>query len=347
METNKKVNKKTDRLNAKSLIKINRENNSFQLLVIMILVFIGMSILSPDLFLSLDNLSSMAFQFPEYGILAFAMMLAMLTDGIDLSIVGISNLAGILASLIMVNMMPDNPTLFHAILVIVLAIIVAILTGVVCGYINGTVISKIGIPPILATLASMQLFTGIAIIITKGTAIFGLPNYFLEIGNGSIGFVPIPLILFILFAVLISIVLNKTSFGLKLYMMGTNSKASKFSGINNSRMLIKTYILSGVLAAFVGLIIISRTNSAKADYGTSYTLQAILISVLGGVNPSGGFGTIGGVVMAILTLQFLSSGFNILRFSNYFKDFAWGAVLILVIVLNYFIEQKRMKKGSK
>lgn len=317
-----------------------------RLLIITVLVFVIMSLLRPDRFFTLDNFSSMAFQFPEFGLLAIAIMLAMLSGGIDLSIVGIANLSGILAARILTTLVPQATTPTQAALYSVLAIAVSLGVGVICGFVNGLLIAEVGITPILATLGTMQLYTGIAIVMTKGRAIYGFPEWFTFIGNGSILGIPIPFIVFAVFCAVFATILNRTSYGFKLYMLGTNPTASRFSGINNVRVLLRTYILSGFLSAASGLVVMGRTNSAKADYGTSYTLQVILIAVMGGVNPNGGFGTIFGLVLAILTLQFLSSGFNMLRFSNFFKEFIWGAVLLLVMVVNYVSNTRRTRQRS-
>jgi len=276
----------------------------------------------------------MSYQFPELGILSIAMMLAMLTGGIDLSVVGTANLAGILAAKLLTTLSPEAAG-GHIALLILGAIFVALGIGILCGIFNGFLVAKIGIPPILATLGTMQLYTGIALVITKGYAVLGYLEQFLFIGNGVLWIFPVPLILFVLVAFIFAMVLSKTVFGFYLFMLGTNATAARFSGINNTLVLLKTYLLSGFLAGLAGIIVIARTNSAKADYGTSYVLQAVLVCVLGGINPSGGFGTVSGLVLAILSLQFLSSGFNMLRFSNFFKEFIWGLVLLLVMVINY------------
>lgn len=325
---------------------ISRDGNLTRLLIITITILVVMSFLKPDLFLTIRNFSSMSFQFPEYGILAIAIMITMLTGGIDLSAVAIANLSAILAAITMLKLIPQSFAGGNMIIIILVAILSSIVTGIICGLLNGFLIAKVGITPILATLGTMQLFTGIAIVITKGTAIYGFPDQFSYIGNGSLWIFPVPLLIFTIIVLSFAMLLNKTAFGLKVYFMGTNPTASHFSGINNTLVLIKTYMLSGILASMAGIIMIARTNSAKADYGTSYTLQAILIAVLGGVNPNGGFGTIAGLVLAVLSLQFLSSGFNMLRFSNFFKEFIWGGVLIIVMVINYLSNQKqsRLKK---
>ncbi|PIE33575.1 ABC transporter permease [candidate division KSB3 bacterium] len=325
---------------------LNRDRNLVQLLVIALVVFGLMSVLNPGKFLTLRNFESMSFQFPEFGILAIAMMLSMLTGGIDLSVVGIANFAGIFAALILTNWIPEAAGSGTIMLMIFIATLVAIITGVTCGVLNGLLIAYAEIPPILATLGTMQLFTGISIVITKGYAVTTYPEQFLVLGNGIIGIFPVPLLIFALFAILFAFILRKTTFGIKLYMMGTNPTASRFSGVNNGVMLMKTYMTTGCLAGVAGIVMIARTNSAKADYGASYILQSVLIAVLGGVNPSGGFGTIFGIIIAILSLQFLSSGFNMLRFNNFAKEFTWGMFLLFVMVFNYLMNTRRAKREA-
>jgi simple sugar transport system permease protein len=320
---------------------IKKDANLTRLVVIMAGVFIIMALLRPNLFPALDSLISMAFQFPEFGILSIAMMIAMLTGGIDLSIVGVANLSSILASMIMVHYIPAGAGIGYTVFIMLLAVIAAVVTGMICGLINGFAIAGIGIPSILTTLGTMQLFTGIGIILTKGKAVYGFPSSFTVFGTGTLWIIPIPLLIFIAILVYFSILLKKTGYGMSVYMMGTNSIASRYSGIHNFKITLQTYMYSGVLASIAGMIITSRTNSANADYGSSYTLQALLVAVLAGVNPSGGFGRIAGVVVAVLTLQFLSTGFNMLHISNFFKDFIWGALLIMVMIMNYWSNRRK------
>lgn len=323
------------------------DSNLIRLLIITAFVFIIMAVLVPGKFLTMRNIESMSFQFPELGLLSIAIMITMLTGGIDLSVVGIANLSGIFMALLFTNVIPEGTAGFTMFLYIILGITVGVATGAFAGYLNGILIAKVGIPPILATLGTMQLFTGTAVIITKGFAISGFPEAFLIIGNSKILFLPFPLFIFILTTIGISILLNRTSLGINLYLIGTNEKAAVFSGIRKANVLIKSYMLSGALGGVTGVIMIARTNSAKADYGSSYVLQAILVSVLGGVNPAGGFGKVTGVVIAVLALQFLSSGFSMLRFSNFAKEFVWGAFLLFIMTLNFIQNRKAMKSVVK
>jgi simple sugar transport system permease protein len=181
----------------------------------------------------------------------------------------------------------------------------------------------------------MSFFLGIGKIITKAHGIVGLPEKFLFIGNGTISIIPIPIMIFIGCVILSALVLNKSSLGLSIYMIGSNPLAARFSGINNNTILIKTYMISGLLAGISSLIMISRVNSAKAGYGSSYLLQSILIIIIGGVDPSGGHGTISGVVMSIIILQMLQSGFNILAVSPFVKNIIWGLMLLIIMVINF------------
>ncbi len=308
--------------------------NLLRLLAITVAIFVVMSLLRPELFFTWGNFSSMAFQFPEFAILSLAMMLAMLTGGIDLSVIGLMNLSAILAALVLGALAPAAAGTGTVLGVIALAICVAVATGAAGGLLNGLCIAHLGIPPILATLGTGLMFTGIAIVITNGYALLGFPAEFSVIGNGSIAWIPVPLLIFAALAVLVALLLNRTAFGLRLYLMGTNPMAARFAGIDNAGLTVRTYLLSGTLAAIAGVVLMSRANSAKADYGTSYLLLSILIAVLGGINPYGGFGRVGGLVLAVLALQFLSSGFNMLQFSNFAKEFIWGVLLLVVMVVN-------------
>ncbi len=299
-----------------------------RLAAIAVVVFLAMSALAPDKFLSLQNFTSMAFQFPEFAILALAMTVTMLTGGIDLSVVGIANLSAIIAATILTQVTGGGTG------IVLIAYLVAVGVGGAAGLFNGVLVANLGLPPILATLGSGLIFTGIAIALTGGSAVMGFPAATAWIGNSTILGIPTPLILFAVLALMISLLLTRTGFGLKLRMYGANPLAARFSAINIDAMLIKVYVLSGSLAAFAGMVVMSRANSAKADYGSSYLLLAVLIAVLGGVNPYGGYGRVIGVVLAVLTMQFLSSGLNMIGVSNFARELIWGSLLIFVMIVN-------------
>ena len=314
---------------------INRDDNIGRLILMIVLIIAVMGWLSPNKFLNLYNFESLSFLFPELGILAIAILVAMLTGGIDLSVIGIANLSAIMAGLF-----------FHAAigvdairagdggLVTPVGIALALATGMIAGAVNGLLVTRLRITPILATLGTGQIFTGIALVLTGGPAIVGFPAAWNLIGNGKLLGLAAPLVVFLVAASAIAFLIDRTSFGVSLQLIGTNPKAALFAGINRTRLIFWSFVLSGGLAALAGILLSARTNAAKSDYGTSYLLQSILIAVLGGTNPSGGRGTVTGVSLAVIALMLLSSGLQILRFSNHLIDFVWGAFLVLVVAAN-------------
>jgi simple sugar transport system permease protein len=306
----------------------------FRLMVIAVFVFGLMAVLSPDRFLSAQNLTSMAFQFPEFAILALAMTITMMTGGIDLSVVGVANLSAVVAALILTQFSDPAMPASQSTVWLAFAVSAAMCIGAVAGLLNGALVAFFGLPPILATLGSGLVFTGFAIAMTGGSAVMGFPDTVALIGNSQIIGIPVPLILFAVLAVVLHLILTRTAFGLRVTMYGANPLAALYAAIDINRMLLKVYVIAGMFSSVAGLIIMSRANSAKADYGSSYLLLAVLIAVLGGVNPYGGYGRVIGVVLAVLSMQFLSSGLNMLQVSNFARELIWGVLLILVMVLN-------------
>jgi len=323
-------------------VKIKIKNSKdFTLFIIMMAVFVLLSIAMPSKFLTGINLQSMASQFPEFGLLALAMMMAMITGGIDLSVVSISNFTGVIAALILSGSMDSSTPAGVAILYAVLAVVAV---SIVCGLINGLLIAVIGVPPILATLGTQGLFIGLAIVITKGHSVSGFPEAFMGLGGGTILGIPVPFLIFAIIAFLVSVLLKRTRQGFNMYMVGSNPIVSKFSGVNNTKVLINTYVLTAVLAGLASLIMISRVNSMRPGYGTAYLLQAILVAVLGGTDPDGGFGNVRGLIMGIVILQITQSGLNIMSFSPFFKKFIWGFALLAIMVINFLLHKYNEKK---
>lgn len=309
---------------------------NIQLFVVCIVVLVAMTLANPR-FLTPYNFESMAFFLPELGILSIAVMIAMLTGGIDLSIVGVANLAAIAAGLFFQRMGGAEAGIGVALMGVGLALSV----GLMAGLLNGFLISRLRITPILATLGTGQVFTGLAVVATGGPAIVGFPAGWNAIGNSHVGPIPLPFVIFVAVCLGVWALMTRTSFGLHLMLIGTNPRAAVFAGIRRARMLTCSYALTGVLAAMAGIILSGRTNAAKSDYGASYLLQAILIAVLGGTNPAGGKGSVLGVALAVISLVMLSSGFQMMRVSNHLIDFIWGAFLIVVLALNVFLAKRR------
>lgn len=321
-----------------------RFSTLWTLFIILFVLVAVMSVMLPYKFLTAINFRSMASQIPEFGLLALGIMAAMISGGIDLSVVSIANLTGVVAALILKNMITPEMSSSQTFFLMALAVVTAVGLSAVCGAINGLVISKFGVPAILATLGTQGLFLGIAVVITEGYGITGFPEEFLFIGSGTLAGVPMPFVIFAATAALLYLFLSRTRLGLSMYMVGANPSVSRFSGVSNDNVLIKTYMISGLLAGVASIIMISRVNSMRPGYGYAYLLLAILVVVLGGVDPYGGFGSVLGVVMGVAILQVLQSGFNLMAFNPFFKKFMFGLMLILVMVLNYLVARYQQRK---
>ena len=302
------------------------------LFFIFIGIFVLMCILSPQTFLTWRNLQSMAFQLPELGIFALAMMLVIVSGGMNLSITFTSALASIVGGVVLSRMTAAGlgPTI-----TIIAGLATFVVIGFLCGALNGVIVADIGIAPMLATLGTSTLFEGVCLNITKGGAISGFPDAFLWFGNASVLGIPFPMIVFVAVVVASYFLLERSPFGFKTYMIGCSPTVTEYSGINVKKTLRIVYIISGILCAIAGVLMSSRYNSAKESYGSSYMLQSISAAVLGGTDIAGGYGKVIGTVLAVMIIQVISSGLNIFGINRFITTVVMGAILILVLTINY------------
>lgn len=293
---------------------------------------------------SIQNIQSMAFQIPEFGFLALAMMLSNMIGGIDLSIIASANTVAILTAYILNGQWAFGLEGGARILA---AVLFAVVCSVLFGLFNGLLISRTSAPPLIATLGTMTLFQGIGMAITGGASVGDIEEGFAQFGKSTILHIPVIFWLFLLAAVFLALVMSGSSFGRKLYLYGDNPVAARFSAIDNEKMCIKTFILTGALAGIAGLIILSRVNSAKTGYGDSYLLQTLIVCVIGGIDPNGGRGKVWGVLLAVIMMQVMSSAFTIMSLSPYTKKLIWGIMLVLVLGLNHLIKNYTDRRNLK
>ena len=305
-------------------------------LVLLALVGIFWLLLGDRIF-GVGALQSMAFQLPELGILSLAMMVTLLSGGLNLSIIATANLCALTMAWVLTTHVPGA----HGFLWggwQVVALLAGVAVAAIVGLINGFVIAYLGVSPILATLGTMTMCKGLSIGITRGNVISGFPDPIVFLGNGTLVGVPVALMIFLALCVPTAVLLNKSPFGHKIYMIGSSEKATRYSGVDTKRVLLGVYVLSSLLALVAALIMMARFNSANAAYGESYLLVTILAAVLGGVDPFGGFGKVGGLIMALILLQVISSAFNLLDFSPFLTLAIWGALIIVVTALGVVLE---------
>ncbi len=285
-----------------------------------------------DKFFSVGTLQSMAFQLPELGILSLAMMVALLSGGLNLSIIATANLCALTMAWVLTTQVPGAQGAAWVAWQIA-AVAAGLVVAALVGLLNGAVIAYLGVSPILATLGTMTLCKGLAIGLTHGNVLSGFPDPIVFLGNGSIFGVPVAMLVFLALAAPVALLLNASPFGHKIYMIGSNEKATRFSGVNTKTIIVGVYLLSSLLAGAAALVMMARFNSANATYGESYLLVTILAAVLGGVDPFGGFGKVGALVMALVALQAISSAFNLLDFSPFLTVAIWGALILGVAAL--------------
>lgn len=316
------------------------------LAVILVLVLVSLSLARPATFPTQRNLASMALQISDMGVMALAMTVAIVIGGIDLSVVAVANLSAIVAAMTMIAIVGVDTGLLT-----VLGVVVALAVGAACGLVNGMLVGYLGVPAILATLATMTVFTGVATVLSNGVSVTGFPSVLTDVTAAAVVGVPVPALVLAVVAVLVWVLLARTPMGLSMYLMGANPTASMFSGVRNGRVALAAHVVSGTLAAVAGLIAMGRTNSASPSYGSTYVLVAILIAVLGGVAVTGGSGRVSGVMMALVILQMLSTGLNMLLVghgdANFFKSFAWGLLLLVVVTIGAVRTSGRRRRPAR
>ena len=328
----------------KALHKTAPDTHILTIVGLMVLALILMAILQPGNYFTLKNAKSMIFQFPEYGVLAFGMMVCMIAGGIDLSLVGIMNFTGVLAAMIVTKMTEGGEGM--AIPAILVAIVTALVVGGACGAFNGFIIGYFNIPAMLVTLCGLQLYTGLAYGITGGPAINGMCDAFKNIANGTVAGIPYVLFIYIIVVAVVAFVMRSTVFGNEIYFLGSNAKASRYSGINTLRVTIMTHMFSGILGGVSGILITSHLNSAKSSNGSTYTLLTLLIVVLGGIHPDGGKGRVTGVALATILLQMIANAFGLLHMDDNAKTFVNGCLLVAALLLDVYLDKRAAKKKA-
>lgn len=300
--------------------------------LVLIMLSLGTAFFNPT------NLASVLQQTPEFALLSLAMGLSMVSGGIDLSIIAVANLAGIFAAMLMTS----EPVLaaLGPGATILLACAVALAVGVGAGLLNGIVIVRFGIPPLLTTLGSMMVFAGFGTGLTGGVGITGMPAAYVDFVSANIaGILPGAFCLVLVIFVVVYFIVSNTVFGKSLYLYGENKVAALFSGLRIENTLLISYVVSGALASLAGLIMLARFNSMKVGFGDSFQLEAILVAVLAGMDPDGGRGRLLNILPTVLLLQCVENAFTIASLSPYAKKMIWGALLLLFMALNFFFRR--------
>lgn len=256
--------------------KFKENLDKYKSLIGLALLCVIITFVSPA-FMTLSNITNVFTQVSTNAIIAVGMTFVILTGGIDLSVGSTVAISGAFAA----SIIKSTNNVF-------LAIIVAGIVGIVIGLINGLLISKGKLQAFIATLATMTIFRGVTLVFTNGTPISKLSESFVNIGNGKLGFIPIPVVITVIVFIIAVYVLTQTRFGRYLYALGGNEDSARLSGINTNKIKTLVYVISGFASSIAGVIIASRIGSASPNAGTGFELDAIAAVVIGGTSLAGG-----------------------------------------------------------
>jgi rhamnose transport system permease protein len=296
------------------LSRFIRHETILGLLTVLALFVLAMQ---SDKFFTTDNLLNQGRLMAEIGIVALAMTFVIVTGGIDLSVGSILGLTAILLGVFWKNVGFPLP----------LAVILAVACGTFAGVMNGVIITRFKVPPLIATLATLALYRGLAEGISQARSVRGYPEWFYFFGQGEILGVPLQLWLLVIVAIIAGVILGYTPFGRATYAVGANETAAHFSGIRVDQTKLWIYGVSGFLAALAAVVFVSRVTTTRSDMGTGLELDAITAVVLGGTSIFGGKGTIIGTVLGLVLIQALKNGLSL---SGVKGD---GTIVVIGIVL--------------
>lgn len=298
----------------------------YGILLVLIIMWMIMLIVSPT-FRTADNAINILRQVSVNGIIAIGMTYVIMTGGIDLTVGSLIAVSGVVAGSILVAQ-PTN---------IAGAIVTALVICALFGAFNGFLVAYMDVPAFVATLAGMTIARGFAYVYSDGKPYTLASDGFRFIGKGYT-----PIIIFLVILFVAHIILKKTKFGRYIYATGGNIKAANASGVKTKRVLMKVYIIGGVLAGISGIVLASRTNSGQPAVGVGYETDAIAAAVIGGTSMTGGIGTIGGTLIGILIIGTLNNGLNLLNVSSYYQQIIKG--LIIVGAVCFDIRSKKLSK---
>jgi ribose/xylose/arabinose/galactoside ABC-type transport system permease subunit len=301
-------------------------------LVVLVALCLAMSLLSP-FFLSVSNVLNMLLATSTIGVLAIAATFVIGAGGIDLSLGSVMGLAGVCGAFVVVNLGLPAPV----------AVLACLLAGGAAGAINGLLVTRALVPAFIVTLGMLGLARGLALVISNGSAIYGLTPALIYIGQGRPLGIPMPALVLVVTAILAHVVLGYTRFGKHTLAIGDSETAARAAGIRADRQRFVIYTLAGFLSGLAGLLFMARTNAGDPTAGINYELTAITAAIIGGTNLFGGRASVLGTMVGAMIMGVLQNGLNLLAVQSYYQQMAIGAVLILAV----FLDQYQLRKATR
>lgn len=305
------------------------------ILALILLAALTVLAFTSERFLTTGNLLNQGRLMTEVALVALPMTFVIVTGGIDLSAGSILGLCAITLGVLWKNLG----------LPLELAIPLTLCVGTLAGLVNGLVITALGVPPLIATLATLALYRGLAEGISQARSVRGYPDWFFTLGQGELGGVPTQLWILGAATLAFAVVLARTRFGRALYAIGHNETAARFSGLPVGRIKLVIYGLSGFMASLAALIFVSRVSTTRSDMGTGLELDVIAAVVLGGTSIFGGTGTILGTVLGVVLIQLLKNGLALTGVKGDATIVVIGTVLILSILITNLLQRREAGEG--
>jgi ribose/xylose/arabinose/galactoside ABC-type transport system permease subunit len=306
------------------LRRLRQRQSTLSTLIPLVLLWIALTIASPY-FLTFDNAVNVLLNAAPLALIAGGMTLTLIAAEIDLSVGSVVALVGSLAALLSVNFGAPWP----------LVLLGAIAAGAFVGVINGWFTTRLGMPSFVATLAMLGIARGVALLITQGKPIYGLPDAVAWLGQGELWIVPVPVVLAALILAALHFALSRTRFGLNIYAVGGNPEAARLSGVDVPGVKMAVLVLSAVLASVGGLILAARLNAGSGTVGADLLLDAIAAVVIGGTSLLGGVGRVTGTVLGVLLIASIRNGLVLLNVSAFWQQVAIGALILLAVSVDY------------
>lgn len=317
-----------------NVIKKLTKQREFFIFFVIICIMVVMTIYTP-IFLTFANLSVLFLSLSIAVIIAVGMTNLMVSGGFDMSVGSVLAFSGAIAGIVLRSGGP-----------VIVAVLVGILIGGLAGLFNGFVVSILGINPFVTTLASLSLFRGLTLIVTRGQNISGLPDAFNALGQKVILGLQMPIWYALILVIVGDILLRKSRFFRQNYYIGGSEKAARLSGIAVDRMKILNYVIVGLLAGFAGVIMTARMGSASVTQGTGLELQVITAVIIGGASLQGGEGTVIGAFLGSLLMTMITNVLTLVGVDVYWQTFVTGATLLIAVLIDQFgkIRKERAKK---
>ena len=306
-------------------------------IILILLVFVTLATLVNPTFISGKNVINIlrAAGFTMISVVGMSMVL--ITGGLDLSIGSIYALGALISAMAMTDWGMSVP----------IAIIIGLGVGALCGAINGFLIVKTGIPPMIVTLGLQYALRGTVSVLTKGVPIYPLPDSFVALEHFKVGAVPIIVIVAILIVLIANVVLSCTYFGRSVYALGGNEDAARISGIKIGRTKMIVYVIMGFLAAFAGIMTASRLGSAEPSTGVALEMKVICGAIIGGISISGGMGTMMGAALGAVFMEALTNSLTVMKISVYWQNVVFGITMILSVLLDQYKRSLIRKQSIK